>query len=502
MGVGSTVSITIGGTDVTSLVIASSARFEVASNATPGSCEFRVRDPNGTVSILIGAEIILTVDGVPLWGGYVTQTDRTFAFPVDVPSFASRIWVVRGVDYNILFDRRVLRNPSDLLHLIETGLPLGSTQDGDVLRLAVTNYADMTGFDASGILDVATLPGSGTIKLQQGWKLRQLFELYAQYSGAVWYIDPTKVIRFAGLESAEHRWGFSDAPNNGTITQNPSQYQGVTIGFRDGTFTEDGSQIVNDAFVWGGSEWSNGTVAARSTDANSIATYGRWQYAETKFGELGFGIQSGVTARADAIVFGPPGADSLGQQKGLRYSQWQARFTWFAHRVPLLGTTPNHVTPGALVRIDLTTFSKTLILPCRSLQISFPSLDETGNAYVEITGTFALQQSDPWTLWRYIRRNEERITTTALAIVTNSSTSAPYGAIGRFVPSPSPDGTTTVFTVPFGYIQGSGTLYLNGLAQRVGTDWLESNPESGQITLTSAPLASDNLLFVCRTLEG
>jgi hypothetical protein len=502
MGLGSTVTITVGEQDVTSDVLATSARFEAASNATPGTCEFIVRDPEGTHTFTVGAEIVLTVDGVPLWGGYLMQAERTFAAPVDVAPYTTRQWKLRGVDYNILFDKRIIYNASDLLHLIDTGKQLGTAKDGEVIRYVLANYVNLSGFDiSSDILDVATLPGSGeTAKIEQGWKLRQLFETYSIYSGAVWYIDPAKVVRFTGLENVEHRWGLSDAPNDGVITQNPPQYQGVTIGFRDASFTEDGSQIVNDAFVWGGSEWANGTVVARRTDNTSIATYGRWQYAETRFGDLQ--IQSAVDARADAIVFGPPGADALGQQKGLRYTQWQAEVTWHAHRVPLLSGSPDHIRPGDLVTFDLTAFNKTLLLPCRNLSITFPSLDEDGNGYVEIRGTFSLQLSDPWTLWRYLRANQPRVEKTILAVVDNSSTSTTYGALGRFVPSPAPDGSTTVFTIPFGYIPGSGTLYLNGLVQRVGIDWLESNPTAGQITLTSAPVSTDSLYFVCRTLES
>lgn len=501
MGAETSVTLTIGGQDVTSRVMPGGTYFEQAANATPGTCEIALRDTAADLSITTGAEIVLSIDSVPVWGGYVTWIERRYPFAADTVAlpYTKRIWTIRGVDYNILFDKRIVRNTADFLHLIDSGLPLATTKDGTILKALLVNYTDLTGFDStSQIEDITYIGQSGNAIWQQGWKLRDVFENYAKWSGAVYYISPDKKVHWHAIESVEHRWGFSDNPNNGVVTENPPAYQGVTIGFRDGTLSQDGSVIVNDAFVWGGSEWSSGVVFARRTDATSIATHGRWQYAETRFGELG--IQSAVDARADAIVFGPPGANAYGQQKGLRYPQWQADLTWQAMRTPFLNGVRNFILPGAIVTIELTAFGTTIALPVRSIRYTFPEIADDGQPYVEIRGSFSLRVDDPWTLWRYLLTSQERISSTVLAITTNNSTTTVYGALGRFTPSPAPDGATVVFTVPFGYIAGTGNLYLNGLIQRPGIDWVESNPGAGEFTMTSAPISTDSLYFVCRTL--
>jgi hypothetical protein len=495
------VTLTVGGTDVTNRVLAG-ATFDQGANATPGTCEFILRDLQANFSTVTGAEIVLSFDGTPLWGGYVTWIGRRYPFSADKVSlpYGKRLWYIRGVDYNILLDKRVIRNTANYLRLIDSGLPLATTPDGQLLRTLLSNYVDLTGFDVtSKIDDITTVGGSGNAIWQQGKKIRDVFEQYAMFSGAVYWIGPDKKVHWHAYETVEHPWGFSDNPNNGTLTNDPG-YQGVTIGFRDGEVTQDGSVIVNDAFVWGGSEWAQGTVFARRTDSTSVATHGRWQYAETRFGELA--IQSAVDARADAIVFGPPGADALGQQKGLRYPQWQASLTWHAFRVPKQGGVPKHILPGFLVTLELTAFGTTIQLPARSIRYVLPFINETGQPEMEIHGSFSLRVDDPWTLWRYLLTSQQRIKSTVLAVVTNSSTTTTYGAIGRFTPSPAPDGSTVVFTVPFGYIPGTGNLYLNGLIQRPGVDWVESDPQAGKITLTSPPVSTDNLYFVCRTLAS
>jgi hypothetical protein len=123
---------------------------------------------------------------------------------------------------------------------------------------------------------------------------------------------------------------------------------------------------------------------------------------------------------------------------------------------------------------------------------------------VEFQGTFGLQLSDPFTLWKYLLSAQTRIETqvTTQSVVTSTSTVTTYGASYTGPPSPSTDGATTVFAIPFGYIGGTLQVYLNGLAQRPGTDFTESDGPAGEFTMTSAPESADNLYVVCFTLEA
>lgn len=514
MTVGSVVQVLYDGQDITSNVMFADASFEAQMNAIPGTFSFRCKDPTQSLSFTTGREVKLIIDGTPTYSGYLTSVARGYAFPaqsvgVTPSTFKNRIWQLQGVDYNVLFDKRVVRQTTNYLTQIPT-LAVGAI-DGDIIRSLVATYLDAPSTLSTALVEnVYTFITKYAWK-QQGSKWRESMDELAAFSGALWYIDALQRLRYQAIDTTVKRWGFSDKPNNLTITTSPVTYQGTTIGMREIEGTEDGSFFVNDAFVWGGSQWAGagGTVFSRSQDAAQIAAHNRWQMAETHFGEQGYGIQAGVNTRSDIIVNGPPGAVAGDQNRGLKYPQWQFRLGWFAHNVPLLSGVHDHIVPGELATFTLWVFSQdggssplTQLLPMRSVRITFPNLDPTGKGYVRFDGMFGLQPDDPYTLWRFILKTQQQITQVVngvVATVNDSSTSAPYGAYGIFTPTPAPNGSTTVFSIPFPYISGTTQLYHNGLIQRLGTDYTESNPSIGQITLTSAPLTGHNLLLTCRT---
>jgi hypothetical protein len=492
--------------DITADCIFSQCSFESQFNGAPGSFDIRVRDPNQTHDFVTGWEIQLTVDTVTMFGGYITSVGMTSMAPAaDVPDdpedYEMRVWHLTGADYNIIFDRRIFRNPSDYLSIIK----IDETVDGEILRTAIDDFADMGDFDTSGIDNIATIPDITYVSIQQGWYVRKEFETLLPFSGAVYYIDGDKTIVWKAYDDAEKRWGFSDVPNNNPITASPAEYQGALYGFREVEATEDATMMANDISVWGGSEWagSGGTVFHRSQDAGSIADHGRWQHSETHFGETMYKSTAGVTAVADAILNGPPGTDATGQEKGLKKPQWQFTFTWNSTDVPELSGTRDHIRAGDLVTINLSMFDLTRLLPVRSLRISFPDAFEDDNTHLVLfTATFGLQLSDSFTLWRYVIKNQNRVILQTQAVVTDSSTVTTFGASYSGIPTPGTDGAETVFTIPFGYILGTTNVYLNGLLQRNGTDYTESDNVAGEITFSSAPLATDNIFVEASTLAG
>jgi hypothetical protein len=421
----------------------------------------------------------------------------------DLSTYDLRTWTLSGPDYNIIFDRRFWRNTSDYLHLIDL---TAFTTDGAILRQAVDNFADASDFSSSGILDIATI-ASGD-QLAQGDPLRKEFENLSQFGGAVWYIDPGKVFRYLPYDDVLKRWGFSDTPNKTPITVSPDAYQGATYPFRGVEGTEDASFMVNDALIWGGSQFAGsggGTVFSRSQDATSISAHHRWQTAETHFGERLYSIQAQVDARSDVIINGPPGADITGQQKGLKYPQWQFTFTWFSTDVPLLSGVPDHIRPGDIVTIILDVFGVTQLLPVRELRISFPdAFDADGTHLVQFDGTFGLQLSDPYSLWRYLLTAKTRLQTAVNvpSVVGDTSTATAYGAQYSGTPTPAPDSAATVFTIPFGYISGSPQVYLDGLLKTPAVDYTESNNTAGQITFVVAPTTGSVIIVVALTLEA
>lgn len=60
------------------------------------------------------------------------------------------------------------------------------------------------------------------------------------------------------------------------------------------------------------------------------------------------------------------------------------------------------------------------------------------------------------------------------------------------IPTPTPDGIETIFTLSESYVAGTLTVYRDQLAlQGNGVDFTETTPDSGIFTLTSAPLTGE-----------
>jgi len=65
------------------------------------------------------------------------------------------------------------------------------------------------------------------------------------------------------------------------------------------------------------------------------------------------------------------------------------------------------------------------------------------------------------------------------------------------VPTGVINGVNTVFTVSAAYTAGSARVFHNGLLRRVGDadGWTESNPATGEVTLTEAPITGDTVVI-------
>lgn len=504
---GSDIVIEYDGTPISDHCIFAQCQFEGQMAAIPGSFTVVVRDMGQDQDFTTGKELTLTVDGVQLYGGYVLQVSRSYAFPADdtltdgPEAVESRQWILNGVDYNILFDKRVLRKLSSQTTSIND--LVGPITDGDVIRDYFDNYFDIpAGFDFSTqVVDNYTYTDKFTWDTQ-GTTMRAVMERLALF-GSVFWINAAKQLNYLPYQDTAAPWGFSDAPNGQAIGDDPVPL----IGFRDGSYTEDATSVINDALVWGGSEWqANGDVVFnRQQDAASIAAHGRWQVGETHLGELK--LQSSVTARAKAIVFGGDSGTLVAGSVGQVNPESQFRCTWFSTDVPV-DSLPVHLMPGDVVPIELWVFSDDggvtpyqFSLPLRQVSMSFPTLDPTGDAYVQFDGFFGLQMSDPYWLWDYLKKQRRAaVTTTVVASgADNDSVDPPPGSRYQGVPSPDPDGVLTTFTIPFPYIGGTLKVFLNGLLQARST-YTESDPATGEFTFDVAP-ESDDILFCEATLS-
>jgi hypothetical protein len=509
----STVVIRVAGTDITNKVLFDSASFESQMGALPGTFEFTIKDSARTLSFTTGAEVTLDIDGSRLYGGYLTQVTRKFAFPVDitVPNASkvrTRQWVLRGVDYNVLFDKRVLRNENNYVHHLKV-YPAGSEIGALVKDPLCSKYLDIpNGFDTTTMVTATTTdaPDEEGTFVEQGSTWRQQMEDFSRW-GVVYYINAQKQLYVKEVEESVAKWQFADKPNRYPI---PVGYEYLpTIGFREGEFTEDGTLIVNDALVWGGSggAGTQGVVFARRTNDASIDYRGRWQMAETHYGE--FTRQARVNARANVIVDGTVSGTSGQLTRGYVNPQRMAKVIWFSHLVPTdpnLGNAKSHLRPGDITTFILYALGSDLThplildLPMRSTLITFPGLDPSGKAYVQFEGTFGLQLSDPWWLWKYLRDRKAELAPQVLATITTDpvgGTNPPvsYGTTGTYSLQPAPDGSNKVFHLPnnTAYLNGSTEVYVNGLRYFPPANYTESSPVDGEITFIVAPATTDQL---------
>lgn len=516
--------------DITNHAVIVAAKFSSAANGTPGECEVHLRDVDRSLSFITGRRLKLYIDGQPMWSGFVFIKGMGSFLPSgDGKTLTqTRKYVLRGVDNNTLWDRRIIYNSANLLKKIPNITT--NTYDGVLLKQALSSYSDMPGWlDITTQIDNVTYPAGQAITANvpwawptQGSKLRLVVDDLARWSAAVYYIGPDDTVHYHAVQNRECSWGFSDrpSPNHATVPS-ATGFDGVYTGFREMNAEEDGSQFATDAFVWGGSPYAGTgqTVFHRATDASLEAIHGKWQLAETHFNETNYKLQAGVTQRANMIVYGNPTATAVGSEpgtvvgegpRGLRFAQWSYNFQWSSKDVPYFGATRRHLYPGDIVPIQLWAFSQdngatpfTKLLPLRSLSISFPSGAKDGKAHVQYNGLFDLRNDDSKFLWKYLRAREAKVSTFSVAGVNDSSTDSPYGGFGQFTPLEVADGSRTVFHIKFPYIADTTQLYVDtgsGLVLKPrGTYYTESNPDAAEFTITVAPSGGTILYMACRT---
>lgn len=517
---GPVLKIKYNGTEIQDNVLYESCRFESQMAAIPGTFEMTVLDKDQTLDFVTGKKIEVTLDDVALWSGFLTVVGRKFAFPVvdtvnRLPSHVKeRIWVLQGVDYNILFDKLVLRRVEDYLHTIPDVSP-GHT-DYYLVSTLIASYLDVPSWLTSHI-DTRGVENPEIVWSweSQGSTWRSQMESIALPYGQIWYIDPTGELQWLAVESGGNAWGFSDVPDGETY-----------IGFRELEAVEDASGMVNDAFVWAGDAFTGsnttgtgdlgGTIFSRYQDSASETDHGRWQYAEEHFNDSNFASQALIDSRSQRIVDGPPGSSSLFPTSGLKNPAWNVRLSWFDNDIP---AGASYLKPGHYVNMVFNVLGTggsplELTLPCRSITMTFPVLQldpddhSTSKPAVRFDGVFAIDLNDPGTLWRAIINARAKIEYQPRVVTTtNDSSETHYNAFAQFIPTPDPDGATQVFTVKFPYMRGSSAVYVDGLRQSLGNapgvnDYQESNPFAGEVTLTIAPASGSKVYVECRTLDG
>lgn len=342
------VSIMVEGVDITADVILSDASFVMQVNGTPGPFRFRVRDDGQAYVFVSGAEVTLDIDGKRKFGGFLISPKHGFAFPVmktSNPASVSRFWTLEGVDYNILFSKRVVRDKSNPNDVELRSWPAGS-RDDVVIKYVFDNYTDLgaDGVTYNGVTHVGSPnPDKKGVVASGGLTFGDAMTEINRLINGVFYIDQYKDLHFVDVETPNATYGLSDRPETGEI------------GYRELEKVNDGSKLANDALVWAAGLGSKHLKFSRSQDAASIAAHKRWQ-----FGDFSTQLikQASADMRAESIVYG---TDQ--NKRGGKDDQESWRVTTFSRTFEV----------GQKVQIETEVFGQSDVVPIRRMEITFPS---------------------------------------------------------------------------------------------------------------------------------
>lgn len=294
------IAILYNGDDITSAVEFKSARFVSASGGVAGESHLRVRDKGHVFAqgyFKAGRTLELLVDGTRVWDGWVFEISREYAFATDNttdPAVTPRWWVLDGFDRNILWAKRVFFDTASPENLAIGEYP-ALASDQEVIRDVLDRLCTMgdDGLDiVSGITSVGPIDPYQEVKVgKAGEIMRHPMDLMVMMNGAVYYIDPARVVRYVDDVTETAPYKLSDEPS------------GSEVGYRELMIRGDGAQLYNDALQWGIGQGSAAPAFARVEDQDSIDLHGRFQHGETY---TGMWQPLSVQRRADTFVNGSP----------------------------------------------------------------------------------------------------------------------------------------------------------------------------------------------------
>ena len=294
-----TVVILYDGTDITEHVVYGQTNFTSQAGGQPGSCNVVIDNRNhdfGPGYFTAGKTIELFVNGAREWDGWVFVATQGWPFPVDettVPAGVPTRITLAGYDRNILFQKRIiyrLDNPIDSAGL--KAWPQG-TWDKTALNYVMNNYVDLS--DDGLTIQIKHVGSPGPYEAftlgYVGAPMGLAFEDASKMTGAVYFIDPSRVLRYVGDTDVTAPFALSDAPT------------GSQVGYRELSAVLDGTKLANEARVWGAGKGSSTPVFAKYKDNSSVNTYGLWQWGNLYMGAY---KQKTVDRRAETYVEGSP----------------------------------------------------------------------------------------------------------------------------------------------------------------------------------------------------
>lgn len=375
-----TTEVLIGGVDYGPHVVYEGAAFTARVNGAVGDCSFMVRDDGHAFNFTFGQEIQLKVDGTVRWGGWILRPQQVFALPVvPSPTVSPRMWQIEGVDYNAVFDKRVLHDDA---HPNRQWSYDAGTWDDDVLN-DVWDHFDMSGFTkdihrvGTAVLDIKGVTGrDGGEVAAGGFTLRDVFTAVARNTAAIFFCTPEKVVTYLDSDSQTTSLTITDTPSGGD-----------DVAYREAQIVEDATAMCNDALVWGAGYGSQSIVFARLASPSSIDAHGLWQVGQFTGGVY---RQASVNAIASSMVNGSPDAHRGGK---------------YAKRSVIVSTFDDRVSIGDVVAFHCSSFllptptpSHDDVLPVREMLITFPAVSTKPKFKLTLTWEIDAAWSifDPW----------------------------------------------------------------------------------------------------------
>lgn len=294
------ISILYEGVDITADVEFATARFVTEAGGAQGEAYLRVKDKEHAYApgyFHTGGTLELYINDRREWDGWAMVVDREWAFPVDnteQPNETPRYWVIEGVDRNFLFQRRFHLDKADPANPDFGTYPAGVSDRAVVLDM-LANYTTLEDDEldlVSGINEVGPIDPFVAIKaFGLGMKWGEAMRKIALFNGAIYYIDPDRVVRYVDDQIDSAPFALSDVPEEGEI------------GYRDLVINYNAVEMYNEAFLWGAGVGSPEPAFAHVRNEDAISDHGLFQYGEIVQGMY---TDESVERRADTLINGSP----------------------------------------------------------------------------------------------------------------------------------------------------------------------------------------------------
>jgi hypothetical protein len=327
------------------------AHFISQVNGVAGTCEFRVRDLDRTRAFVVGQEILLTINGLNVWRGFVAMVNRIYVFPaLNVDDFGlARFIDIRGVDINILLTKRIVFDQSTPANVLAPLLP-PATADVTAIDLLLAGWLDLSGDG----LDTTTLVENvaDTTWTQEGrpWEGSDTWagamQSIANLPAAIYYINPDKQFVYTDVNTPSAPFALSDTP----------LFSGLSsFGYREMEILNDGTGLANDVMAWGIGYGSQTPVFVRDIDATSVTDHGVWQLGQTSFGVF---EQATINRIAESIIDGSPSS-----KRGAKDDRVSVQCVTYQHGLRVAD------------KVDFTSnvFGFNDVIPIRKMEVEFPT---------------------------------------------------------------------------------------------------------------------------------